>query len=201
MTGRKAAGGRREASRQRGVTLVEVIFALLLLSFGLLAVAPLFAGSVKTDASSNQLGGSNTLAREKLEELIGYPATDPRLAVPTGDNAAAGTGVATTGSGSVVGYNANCDNDLPAWYNPATGATSTATSSPGAGWYRYPYQRTYTVEQFGPDLTTRVTSPAAGLPDTYAVKKITVTVRATTGPFPGLRSTQQSVIVRFRDAG
>jgi len=34
-----------------------------------------------------------------------------------------------------------------------------------------------------------------------AVKKVTVTVRATTGPFPGLRQTQQSVLVRFRDAG
>lgn len=196
VTHRQAAAERRQARRQRGVTLVEVLFALLLLSFGLLAVAPLFAGSVKTDASSNQLGGSNTLAREKLEQLIGYPSTDPRLDVPAGDNAAAGTGVTTTGTGSVVGYNANCDNDLPSWYNPATGATSTATSSPGTGWYLYPYRRTYTIEQLGPDLTTRVTSPGA-----YAVKRITVTVQATTGPFPGLRRTQQSVIVRFRDAG
>ena len=200
MTGRQAAGGRRQARPQRGVTLIEVIFALLLLSFGLLAVAPLFAGSVKTDASSNQLGGSNTLAREKLEELIGYPTTDARLAVPPGDNAAAAAGITTTGSGSVVGHNSNCDNDLPKWYNPATGATSAAPLSPGKGWYRYPYQRTYTIEQFGPDLTTRIPSPAAGLPDAYAVKKITVTVRATMGPFPGLRRTQQSVIVRYRGA-
>ncbi len=201
VTGRQAAEGRGRESPQRGVTLIEVIFALLLLSFGLLAIAPLFAGSVKTDASSNQLGGSNTLAREKLEELIGYPATDPRLGVPTGDNAAAGTGITTTGSGSVVGYNSSCNNDLPAWYNPATGSTSAALLSPGTGWYRYPYQRTYTVEQFGSDLTTRVSSPAAGLPDTYAVKKITVTVKATIGPFPGLRRTQQSVIVRYRSVG
>ena len=181
---------------ERGVTLIEVLFALLLLSFGLLAMAPLFAGSVKTGASSNQLGSANTLAREKLEELIGYPTSDTRLSVPTGKNSAAPTGVTTTGSGSVVGANTSCDNDLSNWYNPATGAMSTATASPGAGWYRFPFQRTYTIEQYGTDLATRVASPGD-----YAVKKITVTVRATTGPFPGLRQTRQSVFVRFRDAG
>jgi len=101
-------------SRQRGLTLVEVMFGLLMLSFGLLAIAPLFAGSVKTGASSNQLAGANTLAREKLEEMIGYPATDPRLAVSAGNNAAGPTGLTTTGTGSVVGYNDPCDNDLPA---------------------------------------------------------------------------------------
>lgn len=178
------------------MTLVEVLLALLLLSFGLLSIAPLFAGSVKTGASSNQLAGSNTLAREKLEELIGYPATDARLLVSNGKNAAAPTGVTSTGSGSLVGANTSCDNDLPNWCNPATGATSLASGSPGVGWYRYPFQRTYIVEQFADDLATRVVAPAA-----YTLKKITVTVKATTGPFPGLRQTKQSVIVRFRDAG
>jgi Tfp pilus assembly protein PilV len=183
-------------SGERGLTLIEVLFALLLLSFGLLAIAPLFAGSVKTGASSNQLAGSNTLAREKLEALIGYPATDPRLAVPTGKNAAGPTGLTSTGSDSIVGTNTSCDNDLPTWYNPATGATSTASASPGLGWFRFPFLRTYTIEQYGSDLTTRIVTPA-----TYTLKKITVTVRATTGPFPGLRQTRQSVIVRYRDAG
>ena len=187
--------GRTRSGPEEGVTIIEILFALVLLSFGLLAVAPLFAGAVKTDASSNQLGGANTLAREKLEELIGYPTTDPRLAVPSGDNAAGPSGLTTTGTGSVVGHNTSCDNDLPGWYNPSTGATSTAASSPGSGWYRYPYRRTYTIEQFGADLTTRVSTPGA-----YGLKKITVTVGATIGPFPGLRQTRQSVFVRFRDA-
>jgi hypothetical protein len=196
MTGRKAGRRRREAKPERGVSLVEVLFGLLMLSFGLLAIAPLFAGSVKTGASSNQLAGSNTLAREKLEEVIGYPATDTRLAVADGNNAAGPTGVTTTGSGSIVGYNASCDNDLPTWYEPRTGATSNAATSPGQSWYRYPFERTYTIEQYAADLTTRVASPAS-----YAIKKVTVTVRATIGPFPGLRQTRQTVFVRFRDAG
>jgi len=187
-------GGRHGG--QRGLTLIEVMLAMLLLSFGLLAIAPLFTGSVKTGASSNQLASSNTLAREKLEEVIGYPATDPRLEVPEGKNAAGPAGTTTTGSGSVVGSNANCDNDLPNWYNPSTGAVSGASASPGQGWYRYPFQRTYTIEQFDSDLTTRVTTPG-----TYVVKKITVTVGATMGPFPGLRQTRQSVFVGYRNNG
>lgn len=195
MNRRKARGGRRAAG-EPGVSLVEVLFGLLLLSFGLLAIAPLFASSVKTGASSNQLASANTLAREKLEQVIGYPATDPRLSVPDADNAAGPTGVTTTGDGSIVGHNGSCDNDLPTWYEPATGATSKASSSPGRSWFRYPFERTYTIEQYGADLTTRVVSPGD-----YAIKKVTVTVRATMGPFPGLRQTRQSVFVRYRDAG
>jgi prepilin-type N-terminal cleavage/methylation domain-containing protein len=186
----------RKAGSERGLSLIEVMFAMVLLSFGLLAIAPLFASSVKTGASSNQLAGANTLAREKLEQLIGYPATDTRLAIAAGNNAAGPTDVTDLGTGSLVGHNASCDNDLPAWYQPATGETSTASSSPGKGWFQFPFQRTYTVEQYTADLVTRVTSPGD-----YAVKKVTVTVRATSGPFPGLRQTRQSVIVRFRDAG
>ncbi len=188
MRGARGNGG------QRGLTLIEVMLAMLLLSFGLLAIAPLFSGSVKTGASSNQLASSNTLAREKLEEVIGYPATDARLSVPAGMNAAGPTGLTTTGIDSVVGHNPSCDNDLPNWYNPSTGAISTAAASPGAGWYLYPFQRTYTIEQFDGNLATRVSAPGA-----YVAKKVTVTVRATTGPFPGLRQTRQSVFVGYRD--
>jgi len=185
--------GRRRS--MRGLALPEVLVAMTLLAFGLLAIAPLFAGSVKTNASSNQLGNVNGLAAEKLEELIGYPATDPRLAVTAGFNAAAAPGVSTTGPGSLVGVNTFCANDLPLWYQPDTGATSFAAISPGAGWTAYPYARTYTIEQWAPDLATRVVSPG-----TYSVKLVTVSVRATAGPFPGLRSTTQSAYVRFRDA-
>jgi len=186
---------RQPSSYQRGFTLVEVATAMAILGFGLLAIAPMFAGSVKTNASSNQLGSANGLAGEKLEELIEYPAVDPRLTVPDGDNAAAAPGVATTGTGSVVGANLYCANDLPLWYDPASGERSFATSSPGPGWQAYPYERTYIIEQFAPDLTTRIAAPGS-----YAVKLVTVTVRPTKGPFPGLRTTTQSTYVRFRDA-
>jgi hypothetical protein len=168
-------------------------------------MAPVFTGAVRTNASANQLTNANTLAREKMEELIGFPSTDPRLWVESGSSAAGPTG--TTGSGWTV--NTVCDNDLPLWYKPSTGQTSGSTGSPGVGWFSFPYTRTYTVEQFREDLTTRVATPSPTCavawntdtcPGTFGVKLLTVVVRPTSGPFPGLRRTTQSVYVRFRDA-
>lgn len=177
------------------MTLVEVPVAMAILGFGMIAMAPMFTGAVRTNASSNQLTNANTLAREKMEELTGFPSTDARLLVAAGANAAGPTGSTSTGTGSIVVANTYCNNDLPKWYKPSTGATSTAATSPGAGWFLYPYTRTYTIEQFQGDLTTRTVAPSA-----YAVKLLTVSVRPSSGPLPGLRQTTQSVYLRYRDA-
>jgi type II secretory pathway pseudopilin PulG len=192
--------------RSRGLTIIEVPIALTMLGFGLLAMAPLFTGAVRTNASSNQLTNANTLAREKMEELIGFPSTDSRLWVPSGSSSAGPTGTSAGGGWTT---NTVCDNDLPLWYKPATGATSRAATSPGIGWFSFPYTRTYTVEQFREDLITRVVTPSSTCaaewgtstcPGSFGVKLLTVVVRPTSGPFPGLRQTTQSVYVRFRDA-
>jgi len=183
--------GRRN---ERGMTLIEVLVALSILAVALLALAPLFTISVKTNASAHQLTNANTLAREKLEELSGYPRNDPRLTVANAANAEAPTGVTISGA-TVDNTNTWLNNDLPLWYQPSTGATSTATTSPGVTWFSYPYTRTYTIEQFDGTLTNRITAPGA-----YVVKLITVTVRPTSGPFPGLRQTTQSLYLRVRDA-
>jgi len=200
---RKPKGPDVRVKRQRGMTIIEVPVALTMLGFGLLAMAPVFTGAVRTNASANQLTNANTLAREKMEELIGFPSTDPRLAIENGKNAAGPTGTTIAGASvgvcdSVPGSSPArrwCDNDLPLWYKPSTGATSSATTSPGLGWFSYPYTRTYTIEGYREDLTTRITAPG-----TFGVKLLTVVVRPTSGPFPGLRQTTQSVYVRFRDA-
>jgi type II secretory pathway pseudopilin PulG len=187
-------------SRGRGLSLIEALVTLALLSVVLLALAPLFTQSVNVNASSSQLSVGNSLAREKLEELLLYPSTDARLAVPSG----------TT--------EVTFPNDLPAWYNPKTGATSTAATSPGAGWFPYPYRRTYTVEPRvvtpQPVPTPATLEPVAStlsdessynalgsaLAPYYDVKLVTVTVVPATGPFPGLKRTAQSAYVRYRNA-
>jgi len=180
-----------DVKRNTGMTLVEVLVAMTILGMALLSLAPLFSGAVRTNASSNQLTNANTLAREKLEELSGYPRNDPRLTVTDSYNAAVPKGVTIPGA-SVI-ESTWCDNDLPTWYEPSTGATSRATTSPGGGWFSYPYLRTYTVEQYAENLTTRISSP-----NPYVVKLLTVTVRPMQGPFPGLRTTTQSLYVRSR---
>lgn len=189
--------------RERGVTLIEVLVAATILALALLGLAPMFTRAVRVNASANQLTNANTLAREKLEELSGYPRNNARMTVANTKDAAGPTGATITGAnlGPCVAVPAAspartyCENDLPRWTNPRTGAVSFATTSPGAGWFRYPYSRTYTIEQFDGNLTTRITAPAD-----YVVKLITVTVRPTAGPFPGLRQTKQSLYLRVRDA-
>jgi type II secretory pathway pseudopilin PulG len=176
---------------ESGLTLIEVLVAATVLALALLALAPMFTTAVRSNASAYQLTNSNSLAREKLEELSGYLRSDPRLTVPGGSSA-----IGPTGNTDGFTVSTWCDSDLPMWYNPTTGATdSTSTTSPGVGWFSYPFERTYTVEQFGEDLVTPVTSPAP-----YVVKLITVTVRPTSGPFPGLRQSRQSLYLRVRDA-
>jgi type II secretory pathway pseudopilin PulG len=185
------------------MTLIEVLVALSILAVALLALAPLFTVSVKTNASAHQLTNANTLAREKLEELSGYPRSDTRLRVLDTKNASGPTGATISGANvgacdPVPGANPTrtwCENDLPKWYQPTTGATSYAATSPGISWFSYPYSRTYTVEQFDGTLVNRITAPAA-----YVVKLITVTVQPTQGPFPGLRRTTQSLYLRVKDA-
>lgn len=186
--------------RSRGLSLVEALVTLALLSIVLLALAPLFTQSVNVNASSGQLSVGNSLAREKLEELMLYPSTDARLSVAAGATETA------------------YPNDLPAWFNPSTGETSNATTTPGAGWYPYPYQRTYTVSprvvtpQPAPTPATlepvastladesSYDAPGAGVAPYYDVKLVTVTVQPAAGPFPGLRRTAQSAYVRYRNA-
>ena len=184
--------GRRN---ERGMTLIEVLVALSILAIALLALAPLFTISVKTNASAHQLTNANTLAREKLEELSGYPRNDPRLTIADGSNAAAPAGVTIAGTTLIDTANTFVVNDLPLWYQPSTGKTSFATTSPGISWFSYPYTRTYTIEQFDGTLTNRITAPGA-----YVVKLVTVMVRPTSGPFPGLRTTTQSLYLRLRNA-
>jgi prepilin-type N-terminal cleavage/methylation domain-containing protein len=198
---------------ERGLTLIEVLVAATILALALLGLAPMFTGAVRSNASANQLTNANTLAREKLEELSGYPRNNPRLMIRNPANAAGPQN--TVIAGATMGVcdpvpgaappRSYCDNDLPLWTNPRTGAVSYTTASPGVGWFSYPYSRTYTVEQFDGNLTTRMTSPvipappAPPPPPNYIVKLITVTVRPTAGPFPGLRRTTQSLYLRVRD--
>ena len=173
----------------RGLTFIEVLVAMAILALALLALIPMFAMSVRVNAASNQLSTANSLAREKLEELIEFPSTNSRLQIPATAN------------------NATYPNDLPAFYNPKTGVTASTMS---AGLIIYPYSRTYTVKAVDSTLATPPTLSSIGseapyegtnnppLPY-YALKLVTVTVQPTSGPFPGLRRTVQSAYVRFRN--
>ncbi len=65
--------------RESGLTLVELLIALALLSFVLLGIVPLFLSSVKSNYSGNEYTSIHILARDRLEQLMNLPFTDAQL--------------------------------------------------------------------------------------------------------------------------
>lgn len=151
---------------QVGLTLVEMLIAIALLGFVLLGIAPLFIASVKSNYSANEYTTLNTIARDRLEQLMNRPFNDVQLD---------------------VGFHGNDQNQfLP---DPITGIPP---APPGPG-VRNPFTITYQVTQWAiprtvgplptpPPMTpfnpTRVT--VAVQPFSY--KRIDVTVTSATGP-------------------
>jgi prepilin-type N-terminal cleavage/methylation domain-containing protein len=62
-----------------GLTLVELLIALALLSFVLLGIVPLFLASVKSNYSGNEYTSIHILARDRLEQLMNLPLMDAQL--------------------------------------------------------------------------------------------------------------------------
>ncbi len=63
-----------------GFSLVEVLFAILILVVGLVSMASLVAQTVTGTERSRDMGLAATLASEKLEELNRWPTVDPNVA-------------------------------------------------------------------------------------------------------------------------
>jgi prepilin-type N-terminal cleavage/methylation domain-containing protein len=70
--------------KERGFTLLEVLFSIAILGTGLLAVALLIARSSHGAEHSRYMSMAAALASEKLEDLSRYPSADAQLVVPAG---------------------------------------------------------------------------------------------------------------------
>jgi len=75
-------------NRAAGFTLVEVLFAIGILTIGMVGIAALVASGLGGTARSGYIGLAPTLASEKLEDLNRWPANDPNVDVPTGSTTA-----------------------------------------------------------------------------------------------------------------
>ena len=78
MTLRPAAAS-AIAANQRGMSLVELLIALVVLSIGILAMARLFPTGSRAQVQDRLLIGANNYAQEKLETLTGRNWADPML--------------------------------------------------------------------------------------------------------------------------
>ena len=75
-------------SRAAGFTLIETVFAIGILTVGMVAMAALIANALGGTSRSHYIGLATTLASEKLEDLNRWPANDPNVTVPAGGTTA-----------------------------------------------------------------------------------------------------------------
>ena len=69
----------RAAASERGMSLVELLIALVILAIGILAVGRLFPAGARAQVQDRLLIGANYYAQEKLESLTGRNWADPLL--------------------------------------------------------------------------------------------------------------------------
>ena len=65
--------------RERGMSLIELMIALVVLAVGLLAVGQMFPTGARSQAQDRMLTSANYFAQEKLESLTGRSWSDPLL--------------------------------------------------------------------------------------------------------------------------
>ena len=78
----------RKKSKEEGFTLLEVIVAIAILTFGILAVASMQAASIRGNFFSSSVTEGTTWAGDEVERLMALPWDDPLLQDTDGDTAA-----------------------------------------------------------------------------------------------------------------
>ena len=149
----------KQRNQEAGLTLVEMLIAVALLGIVLLGIAPLFIASVRSNYAANEYTSIHNLARDRLEQLMNLPVSDPQLTVGVHP---------TTGTPP---------NELsPFLPDPTTGILPSTIVNP--------LQRSYEVSHFrtipgAPNVAFTFNNVGAGVP--YEFKRIDVTVTSTSG--------------------
>ena len=105
-----------------GFTLIEILVALVILSFVALGIAGLFSHAIKTNASGHDYALLATEARFALETLQALPFTDPRL------SAASNHTIAPVNPGFTITYSV-ADYDIDSWQEASAGNWQTVAST------------------------------------------------------------------------
>ena len=71
----------KHRNSEAGLTLIEMLIAVALLGIVLLGIAPLFILSVRSNYAANEYTSIHNLARDRLEQLMNLPVTDPQLSI------------------------------------------------------------------------------------------------------------------------
>jgi prepilin-type N-terminal cleavage/methylation domain-containing protein len=66
---KKTLPPRRQASRDKGFSLIEVLIGIALVGIGLIGLVPLFSLSVMINLRANQLGSATFLCQQQIDNL------------------------------------------------------------------------------------------------------------------------------------
>jgi prepilin-type N-terminal cleavage/methylation domain-containing protein len=147
--------------RDGGFSLIETLVAIGLMALAMLAIAPLFIASLKSNGAGQDFTVLNSLAKQQLEQVMQYSFTDPRLAVPSG---------ATV---SLVNQDGSTSNPSGQLYRNQLATTQTD----GSKSISFPYELDYIVQDFPMTSIKRGAVP----PQTDAVDDASGSWSATTG--------------------
>jgi prepilin-type N-terminal cleavage/methylation domain-containing protein len=184
---------RRSAGHSAGFTLLEVMMAITVLAVGMLALAGLISRTSGSTDRSRYMSMAGLLASEKLEELTRLPASEPAIAITSGDFAGsltANIGPVAVGTATVNYF----DEDYLSSGNGNVNVTTYQRNSV-TGIFGY-----YTLLQ-GPDAGTNTgtwsaTPPAAPAGDMLTFeRRWVIEDSALTGLPPGAR--RITVLVRL----
>jgi Tfp pilus assembly protein PilV len=178
--------------KSRGFTMIELLGAIFVLTFGLLALAG-FMGSMRSDTSqSRYMETEALLASEKLEDLNRYPAVDPAMA-----NGGALTGTPVAGYSDQVQISTDEGNSVEiitgttcsgsAGYTTITVQNGIATSQCATG---TPPAPAANVEVFQRQWAIEANQPASG------VRRITVNVTLLSPTVKSGAASFQATLVR-----
>ena len=67
----------RRSQNNEGFTLIEVLIAISIFAFGLLAVAAMQISAIQVNSTADQITIRSTWAQDKIEELMSLSYTDP----------------------------------------------------------------------------------------------------------------------------
>jgi Tfp pilus assembly protein PilV len=70
---------RSDRPGERGISLVEILIALVVLSLGIMSIAGIFPAGTRTELQTRMQSSANYFAQQKLEQLRSTSWNDPSL--------------------------------------------------------------------------------------------------------------------------
>ncbi|MFQ6002508.1 MAG: prepilin-type N-terminal cleavage/methylation domain-containing protein [Candidatus Zixiibacteriota bacterium] len=83
---------KQSSGNEKGITLLEVLIAMLILAFGVLALAPMIVISIYGNTYSNQVTVADAIAQDRLEEIKTWSEVNP---IPYADTLSSIQGIFT----------------------------------------------------------------------------------------------------------